>query len=303
MSLNQGLLVDFLFQQSLSQSPAPIAEGFDCCFAGRQMPSPSRPQASATGVDTAVSEPVRGRPVPIRGPSRGGYEHGEIDPASFDLLSRSLTSAGPFLEPEASENAMLRPTASVVSNPNPRRSEDADDAYAYTTTTTTTTLDDDADEASEESPLIRHHTASTVRSTTSAAASPFLNNTSPTRFWFIFSQVLLAYFISCFDGTIMASSHPVITSYFHAANSASWLSTAFLLTSTAFQPLLGRLSDAVGRKPLFVGCLGVFALATTCCALAGSIESFILARAACGMGAGGVMTLGSIIVSDLVPIE
>ena len=28
-----------------------------------------------------------------------------------------------------------------------------------------------------------------------------------------------------------------------------------------------------------------------------------IARAACGVGAGGIMTLGSIIVSDLVPIE
>ncbi|PHH71175.1 hypothetical protein CDD83_5248 [Cordyceps sp. RAO-2017] len=101
----------------------------------------------------------------------------------------------------------------------------------------------------------------------------------------------------------MASSHPVITSYFGAANSASWLSTAFLLTSTAFQPLLGRLSDAVGRKPLFLASLAVFALATAWCALAASIQSFIVARALCGLGAGGAVTLGSIITSDLVPIE
>jgi MFS family permease len=160
----------------------------------------------------------------------------------------------------------------------------------------------------EETPLISHSRrhSITARSTTSAVTeidTPFLNNTSPTRFWFIFSQILTAYFISCFDGTIMASSHPVITSYFNASNSASWLSTAFLLTSSAFQPLLGRLSDALGRKPLFVGALGIFAAATTWCALANSIESFILGRAFCGIGAGGVMTIGSIIVSDLVPIE
>lgn len=242
---------------------------------------------SATGPEMASST---GRAVPIRGRSSRRYDDGEvedeIDPASFDMLSRSFTSAGPFLEPEASESAMLRPTPSHIPS--------EDDGYS---------TEDDV--ASEESPLIRHGTATTVRSTASATTSttPFLNNTSPTRFWFIFSQILLAYFISCFDGTIMASSHPVITSYFNAANSASWLSTAFLLTSTAFQPLLGRLSDAIGRKPLFIGCLGVFAVATMWCALAGTIESFIVARAACGLGAGGVMTLGSIIVSDLVPIE
>ena len=31
--------------------------------------------------------------------------------------------------------------------------------------------------------------------------------------------------------------------------------------------------------------------------------SFIIARAVCGLGAGGMMTMGSIITSDLVPIE
>jgi MFS family permease len=76
-----------------------------------------------------------------------------------------------------------------------------------------------------------------------------------------------------------------------------------MLTATATQPVLGRLADALGRKPLLVGCLIIFVAATAWCALATSIESFIAARAACGVGAGGCMTLGAIIMSDLVPIE
>lgn len=59
----------------------------------------------------------------------------------------------------------------------------------------------------------------------------------------------------------------------------------------------------MGRKPLFVMSLAIFALATLWCGLAGSIESFVAARAVCGLGAGGAMTLGSILTSDLVPIE
>lgn len=101
----------------------------------------------------------------------------------------------------------------------------------------------------------------------------------------------------------MASSHPVITSYFGSSNSASWLSTSFLLTSTAFQPLLGGLSDAVGRKIPYMVCMFLFLVSTVWCTLAGSMKSFILARAMCGLGAGGMIALSSIIISDLVPIE
>ena len=253
---------------------------------------------AAAGAETPTSETssssdsaaqVGALPINVGRRKGHDYANDEIDPAGFDMLSRSLTIGGTFLEPESTENAMLRRPS--VSNPNPRIADDGED------------MESD-NEPYEDSPLLhRQQTSSTIRSTASTRSTPYLNNVSPARFWFIFSQILAAYFISCFDGTIMASSHPVITSYFHASNSASWLSTAFLLTSTAFQPLLGRLSDAVGRKPLFVGCVGVFALATMWCALAQSIESFILGRAACGLGAGGVMSLGSIIVSDLVPIE
>lgn len=133
--------------------------------------------------------------------------------------------------------------------------------------------------------------------------TPFRGGVSVRQFWLIFLGLMGAMFIVCFDGTIMASSHPVITSYFHSANSASWLSTAFLLTSTAFQPLAGRLSDTMGRKPPLIFGLILFTAGTLWCALAQSMTSFIMARALCGLGAGASMTMSSIITSDLVPIE
>ncbi|KAI3323437.1 MFS general substrate transporter [Xylariaceae sp. AK1471] len=131
----------------------------------------------------------------------------------------------------------------------------------------------------------------------------FLINTHPRQFRVVFAGIMLTYFIANFDGTIMASSHPVITSYFRSSNKASWLTTAFLLTSTAFQPLVGRLSDTIGRKPLYLVTMFIFTAATAWCALAQSMTSFIAARAVCGLGAGGMMTLGAIAISDCVPIE
>ncbi|KAI0107528.1 major facilitator superfamily domain-containing protein [Nemania sp. FL0031] len=131
----------------------------------------------------------------------------------------------------------------------------------------------------------------------------YLVHTQPARFRVVFAGIMLTYFMALFDMTIMASSHPVITSHFRASNMASWLTTAFLLTSTVFQPLVARLSDAVGRKPLYLTSIAVFAGATAWCALATSIGSFIAARAVCGFGAGGMLTCGAIAISDCVPIE
>ncbi|KAJ5120533.1 uncharacterized protein N7515_009921 [Penicillium bovifimosum] len=126
---------------------------------------------------------------------------------------------------------------------------------------------------------------------------------SPARFWAIFGGIMMGYMIGFFDSTLMASSHPVITSYFNAANSASWLSTAFLLTSTAFMPLFGRVSDAFGRKPVYLFSITMFFVTTAGCGLAPNIATFIAARALCGLGAGGIFSIGQIISSDLVRLE
>lgn len=119
--------------------------------------------------------------------------------------------------------------------------------------------------------------------------APYLIDLTPTQFWTMYTPILMVYFVANFDSTLMASSHPVITSYFHSSNSASWLSTAFMLTSTTFQPLYGRVSDLIGRRIPWIFSLAVFGATTAWCGMAQSMTSFILARAFCGIGAGGVM--------------
>lgn len=160
----------------------------------------------------------------------------------------------------------------------------------HTITVTTRSLSDSGDSSDDEAtpitPLYYLHP-----------------HTTRARFLAIFSQILVVQFVGCFDATVMASSHPAITSHFHAAPAASWLSTSFLLASTVCQPLIGRLSDATDRRPLFLACLVVFAVATAGCAAAPHIASLIAARGLCGVGAGGLMVLGDIILSDLVPVE
>lgn len=136
-----------------------------------------------------------------------------------------------------------------------------------------------------------------------ASDTPFLNGISVKRFWVIFIVINITFFISIFDTTIIASSHPIIMSHFKSANSASWLSTAYLLTSTIMQPLVGRITDSSGRKIPFIIALGIITVGTLWCALAQSLLSIILARAMCGFGAGIMFALAGIVISDLIPIE
>jgi hypothetical protein len=66
------------------------------------------------------------------------------------------------------------------------------------------------------------------------------------------SAIMSNVFLSGFDGSITASTYAVISSEFNAANTASWLTTSYLITSTAFQPLYGRFSDIFGRRVVWV---------------------------------------------------
>lgn len=122
-------------------------------------------------------------------------------------------------------------------------------------------------------------------------------------FWWFFGCIMFGSLLAFFDGTIMASSHPVITSYFEASNAASWLTTMFFLASTVSQPLYGRVSDVLGRRPVLLFSFSMFFVSNTCCALAQNMATFIAARFLCGIGAGGMTTMTVILISDVVELE
>lgn len=79
--------------------------------------------------------------------------------------------------------------------------------------------------------------------------------------------------------------------------------TAYLLGQTAFQPLYGRLSDIVGRKPVLLAAVGCLLAGGLLCGGAQSAAWLYASRALSGIGAGGVSTLVAVIVSDLVSLR
>lgn len=109
--------------------------------------------------------------------------------------------------------------------------------------------------------------------------------------------------LAALDGTIVATLLSDIGSSFEKSNMASWLGTSYLLSVCCFTPIYGRLCDIMGRRGAMFVALISFGVGTILCGIAPSMETLIAARALAGIGGGGLTSVGSIIVTDLVPLK
>lgn len=79
--------------------------------------------------------------------------------------------------------------------------------------------------------------------------------------------------------------------------------SGFLLGYTVVLPLLGRLSDLVGRAPVFVACLSGFAMGSLLTATAHSLSVLVAGRALQGLGGGGLVPVTLSLVAERWPPE
>lgn len=119
----------------------------------------------------------------------------------------------------------------------------------------------------------------------------------------ILPALAIGIFLSAADQTIIVSSYGQIGSELKALSQTSWIATAYFLTLTSFQPLYGKLSDIFGRKSCLLFGYVVFGVGCLFCGLAQDMPQLIAARAFAGVGGGGMTTVVSILLSDVVPLR
>src|SRR6478672_4387684 len=75
--------------------------------------------------------------------------------------------------------------------------------------------------------------------------------------------------------------------------------TAYMLAFAAMSIFHGPLSDAIGRRPVILGSLAVYAVASVACAFAPSLELLLVGRVVQGLAAGGSTIVSRTIIRDL----
>jgi EmrB/QacA subfamily drug resistance transporter len=120
------------------------------------------------------------------------------------------------------------------------------------------------------------------------------------RKWFALAVVALGTFMTALDASIVNISLPSIALTFHApvAGAIEWVVIAYLAVIAATLLTFGRLSDVVGRKPIWIMGLVVFTLGSAACGAAGSLAQLIVARIVQGIGGALIFAPSFAIITD-----
>lgn len=110
----------------------------------------------------------------------------------------------------------------------------------------------------------------------------------------VFLSLACCGLVASLDSTIVATALPTISGVFHAGSISSWVPSATLLTSTAFQPLYGRFSEYVfsyllrsqrlirnsifGRKAMLIVAMALFMIGSLASGFSRNINELIVFR-------------------------
>jgi multidrug resistance protein len=96
---------------------------------------------------------------------------------------------------------------------------------------------------------------------------------------------------------------PSIASELGGFSLYSWVFSSYLLMQAVTIPMFGKLSDMLGRKPVFVAGVVVFLIGSLLCGFARSMHVLVMFRFLQGLGAGAVQPITTTLAGDLYSLE
>jgi len=111
--------------------------------------------------------------------------------------------------------------------------------------------------------------------------------------------VLLVMLLASLDQTIVSTAMPHIISELQGFDRYTWVTTAYLLSSTVMVPIYGKLSDLFGRKSIFLVGVVLFLIGSALSGASQTMTQLIAFRAFQGLGAAALLPIAIAVVGDL----
>jgi EmrB/QacA subfamily drug resistance transporter len=118
---------------------------------------------------------------------------------------------------------------------------------------------------------------------------------------FAVAGLMLALFLVALDQTVVGTALPEIIADLDGFEHYAWVTTAYLLASTAMIPVIGKLGDIYGRKWFIIAGVAIFLAASALCGAAWGMTELILFRGLQGLGAGMIFSNIFTSVADIFP--
>jgi MFS family permease len=111
--------------------------------------------------------------------------------------------------------------------------------------------------------------------------------------------VLVGQVVAAFEGTVVTSAMPTIVRELGGLAAYGWVFSSFLIASTVAVLVCGKLADAFGRLPVFLGGMGLFLVGSCLCGSATTFGGLVAYRVVQGLGAGALTPIAMTISADL----
>ncbi len=122
--------------------------------------------------------------------------------------------------------------------------------------------------------------------------------------WLLAVVVSIATFMEVLDTTIANVALRYIAGGLAAGEDEStYILTSYLVSNAIVLPISGWLSNVIGRKRFYMGCVALFTASSVLCGLSNSLGQILVFRVLQGIGGGGLAPTEQSMFADSFPPE